>query len=214
MNRIYSYLLEPGKTYDCQVCVGCDKDFQDNLKAALISNAKDVKFPTVIASFNEKDEQIIYNFLKRNQISGGLFFAVYNLYVDMKLSSQLLKILKLTNDEKFKIILTSKEMFEKGSFNDFKNLYLSTVYPDGILSSIGGKNHCFEVNIFEENLTDIFLQKSINNFINFHNPFAVKIFTDSDDLISHQNSSDKTIETPHDYILIRLNSDLNINHAT
>ena len=206
MNKIYSYLLEPGKTYDCQVCVGCETDFQENLKANLKRNAIKSKYPTIISTFNEQDEKIIYNFLKRNKISGGLFFTVYNLYVDTKLAHSLLKVMDHANNKKYPSILDVENLFINGTFEDFKNLYLTTYSPEGILSSIGGKNHSFEVNIFEEKITDIFLQRSINNLIKPHTQFGVKIFTDSDDLISHQNSFDKIIEAPRDYILLKLNN--------
>lgn len=209
MSKIYSYLLEPGTTRDNHICLNCDKELQQNIKQNLISNSLKSKFPTVIANFNQQDESIILDFLKRNQISGGLFTAVYNTYVETKLAYLLLQATKQSNTDKFSEMQSACEMFKNGDFSDFKKFYLSIIYPKKILSEIGGKNHSFEINIFEEQVTDVFLQRSINNLISSINPFAVKIFSDLELLASYQDSFGGRIELPSDYILVKLKNEKN-----
>lgn len=209
MSKIYSYLLQPGETYDNHICLGCDLHTQENIRQNLRNNSLKSKYPTMLVRFNKNDEETIANFLKCNQISGGLFNAVYNAYVDTKLACHLLSTLNKTGDEKFKEMKNSFQIFKSGDFNDFRKLYVSMVHPEGILPEIGGKNHSFEVNIFEEEITDIFLQRSINNLIAARNPFAVKIFSDSKNLPSYQDSFGHRIEAPHDYISVNFNSTIN-----
>lgn len=209
MSKIYSYLLEPGVTRDNHICLNCDKALQQNIKQNIISNSLKSKFPTVVANFNPQDEIIILEFLKRNQISGGLFTAVYNTYVETKLAYLLLKATKQSSTDKFAEMQSACEMFKTGDFSEFRKFYLSTICPKEILTEIGGENHSFEINIFEEQVTDIFLQRSINNLISSINPFAVKIFSDSELLASYQDSFGGRIEPPHDYISVKLKNEKN-----
>ena len=209
MSKIYSYLLEPGVARENHICLNCDKELQNNIKQNLKANSLKSKFPTVIASFCKKDEEIILDFLKRNQISGGLFCAVYNTYVDTKLAYLLLKATNQSNTDKFNQISQACEMFKTGDFGNFRKHYTSLIYSNGILTEIGGKNHSFEINIFEEEISDIFLQRAINNLISCLNPFAVKIFSDSETLISYQDNFGEPIEPPCNYIAVRLKNDKN-----
>lgn len=197
---IIEQYLTPGMTRDNFIFEDCTRDFLSLAYNKLLETHNRTK--SLCLYLSGEDDSFIIDKLQecdssqQKQILCSEYILQSIMNVAMHNEPEYYKESKALNKriKLFKNGMMSVADFCLGSdylFEDLQNIFKS--------------NKRIEINFFLDNITNVDLQKAINNYISSRTPYSVKIFSNNK-LCTHYDGAGNIIQSPHDYMSIYKNS--------
>ena len=190
-----SEYLTAGRTYDNFVFEKCSNEFLRAAKLRLGKISNEVK-PCVVfldrmkESCAEKTLDCCESEFQKKILARDFVMAL--------IFKELLK--HKTNEQvSIEFVNSQLDAFLRGDFEAVKQMHSSSFMPHDVrqMAKELGK---IELNFFLENTENKYFQQAVNVFISSREPYSVKIFTNSDRLVTYYDLNGNIIECPHDYM--------------
>ncbi len=210
MNSLEKQYFIPGETRDNFVFLNCKEDFFNKARKCLSKN--NGKIPSVCIDFSKSDTEKLQPFMNAfEEQSKRMILA--RTFVNTKVFNSFFRSFREKNfnfseevsDEALTLeqnVLNGEKVFENGNVKKFIDYYIDINFflNSDNLKRLAGGGHKFELNIFEKDVEDVFIQRAINNFLSCRSPFSIKVFSNQNDFCIYVDENNNLIEQVHDYM--------------
>lgn len=212
MNGVNEYFknayLTCGNTYDNFIFEDCSLKFIDFAYDYLKHNSNDVI--SCCIKLNKKIESMLEcslfkckNEMQKKIVARSYFTTVF-LYEVLQ---------KASISTTFDLEMLKKGISDilSGDFEKVKEFCLHGAPIPYDIKRIINKNIKIELNVFLIDINNVYLQRTINNYISSREPYSVKVFSNKK-LVSYVDELGNFIENPHDYMSVDVNKFISSNN--
>lgn len=212
MNDINEYFkntyLTCGNTYDNFIFEDCPIEFIELSYHSLKEDDNGViscciKLESKVSDALECSLNKCENEFQKKIVARSFFVSLF--------ASEILK--KTNNSDLFDTTILKNGICDilSGDFQKIKDycLHKSPIPYD--IKRVINKNIKIELNVFLIDVNNIYLQRTINNYISSREPYSVKLFSNKK-LVSYVDEVGNLIENPHDYMYVDINKFINIDN--